>query len=425
LSPSDATPPPAPGSTGEAIPASAARLFEKNGRAFLFDACHRQWFELDPAERAAARILFGEERDTACAGVTADEIEAAVERLSALREKGYFRDYPVMAPPFDPRLARVTQVILSRRCSLACRYCFRRSDRSSAPETMSRETMEATAEFAAERAATLGQACYLVLGGTSEIALSLPERDAFVALLARHSARRGISSLAISPLSNFAFHDRPDFLDRLQELGVCCTSLDGPPQAHDALRVHPDGRGSYQEVRRNAALLRERGHHLIASAVLTSLYTDIPGIYAHLFGLGFQHVGLKPVRSRPGEPWAIGRGLAAICDGYDRFAEGLLALDDAELLRRLMALRSSEVDYFSRFLARIFEQQALVRRCPAGIEELTVNTDGRLYLCPSLAGAPEACAGSVWEGVDDSALRRIYESMQGSKREPCNRCWAR
>ena len=222
-------------------------------------------------------------------------------------------------------------------------------------------------------------------------------------------------------------------LGRVLDLGCVGVSLDGPPEAHDVMRVYPDGRGSYADAIRGLDRLRTRaaaqncvGYNRVC-ATFTSAYPDVASIYDHLFGLGFEAVSLKPVRCKPNKPYSLRRSLDEMCESFGLFAEKLLSLPEpeaADRLRRIMPASGSG-DNFGRFLKRVVEQHLLGWRCPGGTQNLVVHTDGHVYICPSLCGVPEARLGSVWEGIDDARVADLAEQLQVSHRVPCKDCWAR
>jgi uncharacterized protein len=411
-----------------AVDASSWYLFAKAGRSFLFDTSTSSSYELDPGD-AAARTVLG--RDTQA--VTADPGgEAAAQLTAALSETGTAEDHRAFPDQQAPRkrqdrpIQPAIRAIISRRCNLRCGYCYAAHD--TAP-IMSRPVMEATAEFIARYRSESTCLDRMPFGVVSEITSDLAQYDAFTQLLAQAGARHGISLPPRILLSNLTTMNSPEVSSRLEELlGEASASLDGPPEVHDALRVHPNGKGTYADTMRGVERLRSLGCNPGAQAVVTALYPDVSEIYFHLFGMGFPEVAVKPVRARPDRPHAIGRNLAEICAGYDRFASRLLALPDDELLRRLLAIGMAAErpgDYFARFLVRVMERHRLERRCPAWLELAAVDTDGQIYGCNSLLGVPEARVGSVWDGIDEARVQELTESTHVSRREPCRTCWAR
>ncbi len=292
---------------------------------------------------------------------------------------------------------------------------------------MTREIMEVTAELIAARVAESGErSCQVWSGFVGESTVQFPQLDAFRDILDREGRKQGVQLTAHVALTNATTACHPAMHGRLDEFlsTTVFVSLDGPPRANDTLRVHPDGRGTYAEVLEGIGRLRGAGVQPAIEGTLTALFPDVVEVYQHLFGLGVRYVKVKPVRARPDEPHYIGNSLEQICAAYDRLPPRLLELDDSHLLDVLLGI-TSFADYFGRFLLRVIHRHVLDRRCPAALHDVWADTDGRLYACTALFGAPEACIGSVWDGVDEARVQELYSALHISRREPCKDCWAR
>ncbi len=406
-----------------------ARLFRKHDRAFLYDPRTCTSFALDAAGETAVRILLGAE--SIARPVDTPAVRAAFSELVRLRQRGYFRHREIQMPSLASPCVHSVYTVLSRRCNLRCHYCYTRLvDHES---EMAPETMGATAQFAAELAEALRldgriRGPGVDISSAGEITCQLELYDRFSGILQTEGSRRGLHLVPYVWFgSNLTTLCRPAVESRLEELGIFSCSLDGPPEAHDLMRVYPDGRGSYADARRGLEKLNALGQRYNLGAVLTSAYPDVLSIYQHLFDLAAGSVGVKPVRADPAQSYAIGQNLAAICDGYDRFADWLLGLPEANILRCLQRIFRPPVvgDYFGRFLHRVIGRLALYRRCNAWISEITVDTDGALYACAAMPGIPEARIGSVWDGIDEAKMAAMAEQLQVTRREPCKDCWAR
>ncbi|MFB3883488.1 MAG: radical SAM protein [Armatimonadota bacterium] len=405
--------------TSSPIANMEAHLFRREGRAFLFDPCTRTSFALSADGEVAARIALGEKQPGVASAVT----RSVLAELRALRSRGYFCDFPRRAAPAQPSRWRDLWPVVSRRCNLKCRYCYTGHDRERT--VMSRSVMEAAARFIAHQTAGLRPSRDVWFSLVGEPTFDLPLYREFAELLAEEGRRQGVVLQAALAMTNLVTLDQPAVSDHLHDVLTACVSLDGPPGIHDAMRVRPDGSGTYADVRRGLDMLRDAGASPGAVATITALYPDVSEIYFHLFELGFPAVVVKPVRAEPHLPYAVGRNLPGILAGYDRLADRLLALSDGDLLRCLRAVIGKGEDYFGRFLARLTARQALDFRCGAWVEGLTIDTDGRLYGCHSLVGVEEACVGTVWEGIDDDRVQQLAEQLHISRRQPCRRCWAR
>ncbi len=414
---------------GTVLSSSTAHLFRKRGRAILYDPATRASFELDEAEEAAARRVFAPPGEAPEAAETAD-VSHARGRLADLRQQGCFR--PVRPPrePLQPGRHYVIGFYTSHVCNLRCCYCcdVSRSAESGvqAPAVASRAVMDQAAEFIAARNARSCLSDLVVVGMGGEITLEWDRYDQFREILRAAGERHQVSLSTRPAVSNLTTTDRAEVSSRLGDLRMGF-SLDGPSAVNDRCRTRPDGRGTYDDVRRGIERLRAIGAPLVVTSTVTAWHPDVSEVYFHLFDLGITDLHVDPVRADPRAPYAIGHNLDAICAGYDRLVDRLLALSDGDLLDRLLRIMGQPWtrDYLGRFLLRTFERLTSMWRCRAGISRLTIDTDGKLYACNALVGVEEACMGSVWDGIDEALVQEMAERLHITRRAPCRECWAR
>jgi uncharacterized protein len=402
--------------------------FRRRGRRLLYDPASGGSVELDEIGELAARLLEGRlsrARLSRIARARREEVEAALGDFADLRAQGHFHPVSTPVQGLHPRRAYDCSVTLSQECNLACRYCFRhRVGPHQAPASMSREVLAATASFVAGVNSEALSFCAPAVCMASEATLALPLYDEFRALLTEEASARQMMAVVRVNSSNLAALSTPAIMDRMRDVRIRGVSIDGPPEAHDAVRRRPDGSGTYAEVVSNLGAIRALGHEPYAAAVVTALYPDVSEVYFHLFGLGFPYVYVKPVRAAPDQPFALKHGWRAISKGYERYVDRLLNLAEAELLSCLLRSYPDAIDYFMRFFSRVVERAPVPGRCPAGTHMVSIDTDGKLYACDSLLGLPAACVGSVWEGIDERRVHALRDSLHPARRAPCQDCWA-
>ena len=404
---------------------SALHAFSRNGRELLFDPATRTSFELDSVGTSARPLpRLGPDQQGA-----EEEPLPTLRALPELQAAGYFQRRWLTCPPPRRNTSYSVYAILSRRCNLRCRYCYTRRMSHPAPTDMPLETMQATARFAAGLAAASAlEGAGVDVSCAGEVTCHLDLYDRFAELLRDEGRRAGVQ---LAPRiwfgTNLTTLGRPEVADRLAELEVLACSLDGPPAAHNRMRVYPNGGRTYRDAKRGLRQLQATGRPFAVAATLTAAYPDVLAVYQHLLKLGCNSTVVKPVRAEPGQPFAIWEDLDGICHGYSGFAEWLLGLPEAELVRCLRAIlhQPTSHDYFGRFLQRTMQRSLIQRRCEAWESLATVDTDGSLYACAAMAGLPKAHIGSVWEGVDETSAQDVAQTLHISHRSPCNVCWAR
>ena len=187
-------------------------------------------------------------------------------------------------------------------------------------------------------------------------------------------------------------------------------SIDGAAPEHDAHRPFPDGAGSYQRIVENLGRLPE-GMRPGARATVTEDSAPLLAIVAHLRGIGFGVVHLAPVSGSP-----MTNGFA------DRLVREYEELARAELT----AIRSGEAPSAGCFIEPVLALELGRQRlapCGAGARYVSVDHDGRLFLCHRFAGDSRHCVGDVVSGLDRFAVGRLLDGF-AERSAGCSDCWA-
>jgi len=187
---------------------------------------------------------------------------------------------------------RMLVLSLTGDCNLACRYCYASGqDR----RTMTWETARRAIDLAAK-----GGAPFILQfsGGEPLLALPLLRRTADYIRTNRIRARMDLQTngtLITDEVAAF-LHDAG--------IGIG-VSLDGRPSVHDALRCHPDGRGTSSDVIAGIQRLGQRGIEIGLTCVVTAENVgELPGIIEMAYYLGnVRRVGFDLLRGQ-------GRGAA-------------------------------------------------------------------------------------------------------------------
>jgi len=398
------------------------------GRRFVLDVGTSSAFEVNEIGAEAVKALSTLPRSRATSAHTAysgDVWAQAVGEVEALLARGFFQ--PERAPPPVTRLTSQSWDLMlgiTRRCTLRCAYCTRgNADRHGAPMDMSPEVIDASLDWAANEWAKGGRRITVVTGAIGE-SLLYPEGCDRVADSARRlTAATGKAITASEFNTNLTLAQRPEVWERLLN-GWWNLSIDGPPEAHDAMRTFPDGTGSHSLIGPHAARLACEGT-CRAFAVVTGQYTDLTSVFLHLCDLGFREIVLRPVVADAGQPFRIsGANLAAVKGGFTDWVEFLLAQPDDMLLDYLMRIWGC-ADFLGRFLVRVLARHKVRYRCGAGKNTVAVDTNGDLYPCSHLIGIPECRIGTVFSGIDEALLRLYWEELDVTRKASCRQCWAR
>lgn len=352
------------------------------------------------------------------------------EALAPLRAQGLFRPDPRPPAPHVKPWSKAVELSVTHRCTMRCRYCYSDHEAGSrdAPLDMPDDVLDAACDWAVKDFAREAPYVHLTTGVTGEALLRI---DAYRRVCRQAERLRAETGKHISHAvgsSNLSLAGEAEAWALLSgpEQHVFSISLDGPRHIHDAMRVFPDGRGTYDTIVPPLLALLKQGRRLVAQAVITAENPDVTGVFTHLCDLGFAAVILRPVRVPRGTPFGLGPNtIAAVKQGFTDFVTFLLSVDDdARLLHYLKRLWHIS-DFLGRFLVRVSTQQRVFHRCPAGSDWACVDTDGAIYPCPGMIGIPELRMGSVFTGTDPAALALYQDGLVVTRKASCRDCWAR
>ena len=183
----------------------------------------------------------------------------------------------------------------SSLCDLKCKYCFYHdlaTHQALSPKIMSVETLELTIKRASEyfTNAPKDEPSYLSIlfqGGEPTLA----GLDYFKQAIAFQ--KQYFAHLPQVQISNAIQTNGCKLDDELVSFLVANDfffgiSLDGPQALHDAMRIHRNGSGSYDEVRAGITKLQKFGAQFNVLCVLTDLNAlNIKSVYEHFKELGF------------------------------------------------------------------------------------------------------------------------------------------
>jgi len=300
-------------------------------------------------------------------------------------------------------------LFLDHACNLRCRYCYN-------GRKFSRPMPLAVAQRGVDMALSgppTRRSLLTFFGGEPLMHLPLMRQ---IVEYAHRSAQHRQRQLRTVVVTNGILLDE-DASNFLVEhdiyLGV---SIDGCREAHDAARVHPDGRSSYDRVARNlhAHIHRAQGPGVRVIAVVTPDNVDhLARSFDALLDLGVRNVAMN-VDYEAG--WDE--------DARTRFERGLHALGD-----RYLDAHHRGVPFTLKLLddkigTHLGGGYSCADRCDFGCEEVAVAPSGRLYPCERLVGEDDRddlVIGHVDEGIDPTR-RDALVAAKNQVLEGCTEC---
>ncbi len=398
--------------------------FEINGTKIVMDensgAVHAVdglvWELLDDYGRAAQDSIlekhgprFGRE-----------EVMCALSELGELEAKGLLNSPDPLPDGYSPPKERPLKALclhLAHACNLRCRYCFAgQGQYGGADGLMPLEVGQAAIDFLVQKSGRRKKLEVDFFGGEPLLNAEVMKK---LVDYGRRAAAEHNKEISFTLTTNALLLDE-ELNAYLEENGLAVIlSLDGRPSVHDAMRVKPDGGGSYSEVLpKIASAVKRRLASYYVRGTFTRGNLDFCNDFLHLVSLGFEHISLEPVVAPPESPYALREeDLPRLFGEYER-----LAAEMARLWRE-----GRKIDFF-HFNVDLEGGPCLLRRltgCGAGVDYLAVTPSGDIYPCHQFAGKDKFLMGSVFTGIARDDLVETFKNIHVYSKEDCRRCWAR
>lgn len=369
---------------------------DKPGRILL--VATRRCAVLELSEALWARVrdggdLTGKERDV-------------FVRLGVLVESRNF-EREEMRDTFDTissssRRFEVTAA-LTLECNLACPYCF--EDPFRGRFVMSGETADLLVQRLCERMSAGLDVLVDFYGGEALMRLDLLRGIA--ACLKDAATLQGVT-FAFNLFSNGVLLTR-SVVEELLPLGLAAvrTTLDGPPDIHDAQRPFVSGEGSFDIILKNVVAVHDIVALDIGGNYTRENYRRFPELLDIILEAGIDQARLKAIGFSPVMPKADGSGLgdhAATCAcSYEPWAI------EANLFLR------NEIIQRGYPTSKLQPSACMIEFA----NDLVVGYDGSLYKCPIFMGQEEMRVGSLADGINDYSQSHNLDVW---KNEECLEC---
>lgn len=349
----------------------------------------------------------------------AERVEARITELVAnglLLEEG---QKPIRAPLAEPTEYATFMINVSQRCNLTCPYCYVNKGHFDYTETPIPKMPIADAAKIVDRIHAhfpgLQIYGYHFYGG--EPLLNFKAIHMIVEEAERIAERTGTETdYHITTNGTLLTPEIADFM--AAHRFTVYYSIDTDQQTHDELRKYLDGRGSFEDVERNLALLRNRtGIHLICSSVVRES-NCLSSAIEKLEDFGAQQCKAERVRLEDSDP------LALTDKAFDRYLEDVRELS-SHYISHLSESRKP-LDY--RLTSKILQLLTRKRRdffCPAGQRMFGIASNGDLYPCSLHVGRPNSQLGNLQGGPDGDAIAAFRHKFSADGQAVCRSCWNR
>ena len=307
--------------------------------------------------------------------------------------------------------AKTVTFIVTEDCQLRCKYCYLAGKNKT--RKMEFEVARATIDYVLRNRETFGEGSIIwdFIGGEPFLEIDLIDRICDYAKLKMYETDHPwFENYRFSFSTNGLLYGKSAvqrFIAKNRQHLSIGISIDGTRRKHDAQRIFPNGKGSYDAVVKNIPLWLKQFPAAATKATIS--HDDIPFIkdsVAHLFELGIRNVNMNVVNEDVWKP------------GDDkRFEAQLIQLADYIIDNDLT--HDYGCSLFSRHIGAPLAPSDDRNWCGAG-KMLAVDGDGIFYPCVRFApyslshkiGRP---IGNCFVGIDRNKLRPFLAMTRRSQ----------
>ena len=401
---------------------SEIHLFQSEGTHFAFLPRNLQLFELDQGTYLQIQKIHDEydihspiqtkDDDLLAAGIIYEATEPREDPLKVIYEAQAKENADNM--PNIPINNVVLQI--ANDCNLNCIYCY--GDGGSygrERELMTFETAKKAIDLMVSNSEGLTELSVVFFGGEPLINFEVVKQTfEYCKSLEENIGKKFVFSMTTNGtiLTDEIYHFIKD-----NKISVMI-SVDGGKELQDKHRCYCDGRGSFDDVKKNIERFKEaRGGFLTARATVCRTDFRFKKIRDDLLDMGFTNAVTSIVDTAENSPLFIGGAYTdQVLEQYQILADDYVAA--------FKEGRKNPNILFANILDKLYFKKLKIRSCSAGSGGLAVGTDGNIYPCHRFMGMPEYIVGTLEDGIDEHA-RGNYRNANIFTKEECKTCWAR
>jgi len=349
------------------------------------------------------------------------EIEESLAEIELLVKEGVLFSPDSLEDSWEPPRDSVVKALclnLAHDCNLRCLYCFgSQGDYHGPRELMSEETGKKAIDFLLASSGPRTHVEIDFFGG--EPLLNQAVLQGLTAY-GRQQAEILNKKMKFTATTNALLLNEKTGNYLAENQISMILSLDGRPQVHDRMRIHPGGKGSFQSVYGNVSRVLKA--HPEVDYYIRGTFTrhnlDFAADVLYLADLGFDKISVEPAVITPVEGYALQeKDLPLLYAEYERLAK--------EMLQR--AAKGRKIDFY-HFNMDLEGGPCLPKRltgCGAGHEYLAVTPSGDLYPCHQFAGRQDYWMGDVQRGIVRKDLQELFRQAHIYNKKGCRHCWAK
>ena len=354
-----------------------------------------------------------------------EQIDEAVEELKELKDAGmlYTEDeYEGVLEQVKNRAPVVKALCLhvAHDCNLKCRYCFAEEGEYHGKRSlMSAEVGKKAIDFIIANSGKRRNLEVDFFGGEPLMNFDVVKE---IVEYGREQEKLHDKNFRFTITTNGILLDDEKQKYINENMHNVVLSLDGRKEVNDYMRPRAGGQGSYDVIvpkfQKLAESRNQTDYYLRGTFTHNNL--DFSKDVFHIADdLGFKQVSVEPVVAEATESYAITENdLDTIFEEYEKLAEQLY-----------IRHKTGEKDFnFFHFMVDLTGGPCIAKRlsgCGSGTEYLAVTPEGDLYPCHQFVGQEEYKIGSVYNGIENTAIREEFANCNVYTKPDCKKCWAK
>ena len=354
-----------------------------------------------------------------------EQIDEAVEELKELKDAGmlYTEDeYEGVLEQVKNRAPVVKALCLhvAHDCNLKCRYCFAEEGEYHGKRSlMSAEVGKKAIDFIIANSGKRRNLEVDFFGGEPLMNFDVVKE---IVEYGREQEKLHDKNFRFTITTNGILLDDEKQKYINENMHNVVLSLDGRKEINDYMRPRAGGQGSYDVIvpkfQKLAESRNQTDYYLRGTFTHNNL--DFSKDVFHIADdLGFKQVSVEPVVAEATESYAITEDdLDTIFEEYEKLAEQLY-----------IRHKTGEKDFnFFHFMVDLTGGPCIAKRlsgCGSGTEYLAVTPEGDLYPCHQFVGQEEYKIGSVYNGIENTAIREEFANCNVYTKPDCKKCWAK
>ncbi len=354
-----------------------------------------------------------------------EQIDEAVEELKELKDAGmlYTEDeYEGVLEQVKNRAPVVKALCLhvAHDCNLKCRYCFAEEGEYHGKRSlMSAEVGKKAIDFIIANSGKRRNLEVDFFGGEPLMNFDVVKE---IVEYGREQEKLHDKNFRFTITTNGILLDDEKQKYINENMHNVVLSLDGRKEVNDYMRPRAGGQGSYDIIvpkfKKLAESRNQTDYYLRGTFTHNNL--DFSKDVFHIADdLGFKQVSVEPVVAEATESYAITEDdLDTIFEEYEKLAEQLY-----------IRHKTGEKDFnFFHFMVDLTGGPCIAKRlsgCGSGTEYLAVTPEGDLYPCHQFVGQEEYKIGSVYTGIENTAIREEFANCNVYTKPDCKKCWAK